>query len=61
MFPSQQGDKLGLQQELQGWLNVRRSKAHGNKWKMETGGEKRLPFPLLRTSNMTHRGHDRDD
>lgn len=32
-----------------------------NKWEVVTQRDKRLSFPLLKRSNMTYRGHERDD
>lgn len=53
--------KLGLHGEAQGWLNVSRSEAWGKTWEVKTGKDKRLSFPLLKRSNTTYRGHERDD
>lgn len=36
-------------------------RARGKKWEVETGWDKRLSFPLPKRSNMTYRGHERDD
>lgn len=59
--PSQPGKKLGLHGKAQGWLNVSMSVARGKKLEVETGWDKRLSFLLLKRSNMTYRGHVRDD
>lgn len=59
--PSQQGNESGLYWEAQRWVNVRKSLARGTKWEVGTGRDKRLSFLLLKRSNMTYRGHERDD
>lgn len=52
---------VGVTQGLPGWLHIRMKEAHGAKWEKEAGEDKRAPFPWLERSNVTYRGHERDD
>lgn len=53
--------KERLHKEGQGWLNVRRRMARRKKWEVETGQDKSPSFPLLKGSNMTYKGQEKDD